>query len=148
MKPSAATTTRGPCLLLIEEYSAVGDLIANYLGGAGYQVVVATDLTQAEALLATTRFALVLTDPFRLGTSELGTDRWSNLERVRDWAAGAPVIICSEYPAEHFPDYQQRGFAAFLRKPFNPVELLALVRRQLPLGGTGTPVAGRPRSAE
>ena len=130
MKPPAARPA-GPALLLADANPALAALAADYLRGEGYRVTVATGLAEAEALLAGTRFALVLTDPFRLATTLLGTDRWTNLRRLCDLAGGAPVVICSPYSAADFADYRERGFAALLQQPYRPADLLAVVRRAL-----------------
>jgi len=121
----------GGGILLVEANPALGELAADYLRGEGYRVAVAAGLAEAEALLGAGRFALVLSDPFRLGTTALGTDRWTNLGRIRELAGDAPVVICSEYRAGDFADYRARGFGGVLAKPYRPAELLAMVRRQL-----------------
>ena len=121
-----------PAILLADDSPTLAALAAASLRGEGYRVTVAAGLAEAEALLTSARFALVLTDPFRLGTSALGTDRWTNLRRLCALAGGAPVIICSPYSASEFADYRERGFAPLLRKPFRPEDLLAVVRRALP----------------
>ena len=126
-----AGTAAGPAILLADDNPTLAELAAGYLRGQGYQVVVATSLAEAEALLAGARFALVLADPFRLGTSALGTDRWTNLRRLCELAGGTPVVICSPYGARDFADYRERGFAALLQKPYHPADLLAAVRRTL-----------------
>jgi CheY-like chemotaxis protein len=121
----------GPAILLVDDNPTLAELAAGYLRGAGYRVTVTTGLAEAEALLAHGRFALVLADPFRLATSLLGTDRWTNLRRLCALAGGTPVVICSPYGADDFADYRQRGFAALLQKPYRPADLLAAVHRVL-----------------
>ena len=135
----AGPPTAGDGILLVDGHVALGELSAEYLRAAGYRVVVAAGLAEAEVLLADGRFALVLTDPFRLATGALGTDRWTNLRRLRALAGEAPVVICSEYRADDFAGYRERGFAAVLQKPYRPAELLTTVRRHL-----GAPVAAEP----
>ena len=121
----------GPAILLADANPTLADLAARYLRAAGYRVTVAAGLAEAEALLAAARFALVLADPFRLGTSALGTDRWTNLRRLGALAGATPVIVCSPYSADDFADYHRRGFADVLQKPYHPADLLAAVRRGL-----------------
>ena len=131
MKPPVGAAPDA-AILLADDNPTLAELAAGYLRGQGYQVVVATGLAEAEALLAGARFAPVLADPFRLGTSALGTDRWTNLRRLCELAGGTPVIICSPYGAGNFADYRERGFAALLRKPYRPADLLAAVHHALP----------------
>ena len=76
----------------------------------------------------------MLTDPFLLGTTELGTDRWTSLRRIRELAGATPIVICSPYSADDFRDYRARGFADLLRKPYSAADLLATVRRNLEPG--------------
>ncbi len=135
-RPAATPTAEAVAILLVDGNVALAELSAEYLRAAGYRVVAVASLAEAEALLAGARFALVLTDPFRLATGLLGTDRWTNLRRIRALAGEAPVVICSEYRPDDFAGYRERGFAAVLQKPYRPAELLATVRRHL-----GAPVA-------
>ncbi len=127
----AGLPTDGGALLLVDGHVALAELSAEYLRAAGYRVVTVAGLVEAEALLAGARFALVLTEPFRLATGALGTDRWTNLRRIRALAGQAPVVICSEYRPADFAGYRERGFAEVLQKPYRPADLLATVRRLL-----------------
>ena len=127
----AGSPTEGDGILLVDGNVALGELSAEYLRAAGYRVVAMASLAEAEALLAGARFALVLTDPFRLATGALGTDRWTNLRRIRALAGQAPVVICSEYRPDDFAGYRERGFAEVLQKPYRPTDLLTTVRRHL-----------------
>ncbi len=131
MKRPAPTDAGAAAILLIEEYSVLGELVAGYLRDEGCRVSVAAGLAEAEAYLLGARFDLVLTDPFRLGTTELGTDRWTSLRRIRELAGATPIVICSPYSADDFRDYRARGFADLLRKPYSATDLLATVRRNL-----------------
>ena len=134
VKRPALIDTSGADILLIEEYSALGELVAGYLRDEGCRVSLAAGLAEAEAYLLGARFDLVLTDPFRLGTTELGTDRWTSLRRIQELAGTTPIVICSPYSADDFSDYHARGFADLLRKPYSAVDLLATVRRNLGAG--------------
>ena len=128
---SAGPPMEAAGILLVDGNVALAELSAEYLRAAGYRVVAVAGLAEAEALLAGGRFALVLTEPFRLATGALGTDRWTNLRRIRALAGEAPVVICSEYRAADFAGYRERGFAEVLPKPYRPADLLATVRRLL-----------------
>ena len=131
MKRPTLTDADAAGILLIEEYSELGELVAGYLRDEGCRVSVAAGLAEAEAHLLGARFDLVLTDPFRLGTTELGTDRWTSLRRIRELAGAIPIVICSPYSPNDFGDYRARGFADLLRKPYSATDLLATVRRNL-----------------
>ncbi len=131
MKRPTPTSTGGAGILLIEEYAELGELVAGYLRDEGCRVSVAAGLAEAEAYLLGAHFDLVLTDPFRLGTTELGTDRWTSLRRIRELAGSTPIVICSPYSPADFGDYRARGFADLLRKPYSATDLLATVRRNL-----------------
>ena len=110
----------GPAILLADDSPTLAALAADYLRGEGYRVTVATGLAEAEALLARARFALAPTDPFRLGTSALGTDRWTNLRRLCELAGGAPVVICSPYGADEFAAYRERCGSPTARRTCSP----------------------------
>ena len=120
-------------ILVVEDHPPAAGMVADFLGDEGYEVVAAVGLAAAEAALATGRFDLVLCDSLRKSTTGLLKDRWSALERVLDLAGSTPVVITTAYHPAYFADYRERGFADVLRQPYTLAELLATVRRQLPI---------------
>ena len=118
-------------LLVVEDHPPAAEMVADFLGDEGYEVVAAVGLAAAEAALAAGRFDLVLCDSLRKSTTGLLTGRWAALERVLDLAGGAPVVVLTAYRPDYFADWRARGFADLLPKPFRLDELLATVRRHL-----------------
>ena len=128
-----------PCVLLVEDDPATAALVAEWLRGAGYRLAVARDHAQVEAALATARFDLAVADSlYRPGAGGAG-DRWAALERLRDLARPAPVVICTAYSAAEFAGYAARGFGALVLKPFRLDALTEVIRDQLAAGGRGAP---------
>ena len=118
-------------ILVVEEHPPMGELVQDVLSSAGYEVQVALGLAEAEALLTTAHFDLVLSDTLRKSTTGLLTDRWAPLERVRALAGHTPVVITTAYKPSFFGDYRERGFRDLLPKPFSIDTLLATVQRHL-----------------
>ena len=134
--PTRATPPRRrERILVVEDHAPAAEMVADFLGDEGYDVVAAVELPAAEAALAARRFDLVLCDSLRRSTTGLLTDRWAALERVRDLAGDAPVVLLTAYRPDYFADWRERGFAALLPKPFRLDELLATVRRHLAQAG-------------
>ena len=75
---------------------------------------------------------------YRPGAGGAG-DRWAALERLRDLARPAPVVICTAYSAAEFAGYAARGFGALVLKPFRLDALTEVIRDQLAAGGRGAP---------
>ncbi len=81
---------------------------------------------EACALLTTAAaYNLVITDAFRSpGAAGDPQAVYGGLEMVRR-ATTAPIMIVSAWPAADFADYQARGYAAVLAKPFRAPQHLA-----------------------
>ena len=75
----------------------------------------------------------MLCDSLRQSTTGLLRERWAALERVLDLAGDVPVVAMTAYRPDYFADWCARGFAELLPKPFRLDELLATVRRHLPV---------------
>jgi CheY-like chemotaxis protein len=124
-----------PRVLLVEDDPATAALLAEWLRAEGYRPAVARDQAQAAAALAAGRFDLVLADSlYRPGTGGAG-DRWAALERLRDLARPAPVVICTAYSPAEFAGYAARGFGALVPKPFRLAALAEVVHGQLAADG-------------
>ncbi len=120
-------------LLVVEDHPSAAEMVADFLGDEGYEVVAAVGLAAAEAALAADRVELVLCDSLRKSTTGLLEDRWAALERVRALSGTTPVVLLTAYRPDYFVDWRERGFAELLPKPFRLDELLATVRRHLPV---------------
>ena len=125
------TRPRAGNLLVVEDEPAILDLVREALRAEGYRVAVASDFDQAADALTHTRFDLVLADALGAATTDPAADRWAVLERIRDLAGSAPVIIFSAHRESDFADFRERGFRDLLLKPFDLDELLDTVKRNL-----------------
>ena len=119
-------------LLVVEDDPAILELVRESLRGEGYRVAVASNVEQAVGALSHTRFDLVLADALGAATTDPLADRWAILERVRDLAGRAPVVIFTAHRPSAFADFKERGFSDLLLKPFDLDDLLDTVRRNLP----------------
>lgn len=114
-------------ILLIEDDPAIGELLDEYLSEEGYAITVTTSAPLGLAALADRHFDLVLTDAFTEQRSP--TERWAQIEEIREVAAGIPIIICTAHHARDFDDYAARGFSALVTKPFDLSDLLHLIEQ-------------------
>ncbi|HLL54259.1 MAG TPA: response regulator [Myxococcaceae bacterium] len=116
-------------LLIVDDEHAIVDVLQGLLGDEGYRVVAAANGREALARLSEGTPDLALVDVMMplMGGREL----------VRAMAADPalakiPVVMMSAAPrAILFPAGDDTPFAAFLAKPFDVEELLALIRRLL-----------------
>lgn len=133
-------------LLVVEDDPAILELVRESLRAEGYRVAVAGDFPAAAAALGHAQFDLVLADALGTAAPNARAQRWATLERLRDLAGSAAVVIFTAYSAGDFVGYCERGFSDLLLKPFDIDELLATVRRNLPGARATAPVdadAGR-----
>jgi DNA-binding NtrC family response regulator len=109
--------------LLVDDESALAELLKKYLERLGYRVEACTHPADALALVEAdpARFALLVTD-----LTLPSMDGEELVERSRKCAPALRAIIVSGYP------YQPRGAGIeFLQKPFVPKMLAEAVERAL-----------------
>jgi signal transduction histidine kinase/CheY-like chemotaxis protein len=126
--PSAGAT-----LMVVEDESAVRELVRAALSRAGYRIIAARDgeeaLTRAAAHEG--RIDLLLTDVVMPGLN--GPELARQFRRVRPETR---VLFMSGYAADHIADEGMlSGDADLLAKPFAPDELVARVRTALDRSG-------------
>jgi DNA-binding NtrC family response regulator len=112
-----------PCLLLVDDETALADLLKRYLERLGYQVDACVHPEAALGFLDAhpARYALLITD-FTLPAM----NGEQLLERARERAPGLRAIIASGYP------YQPHiAGVEFLQKPFLPKMLAETIERVL-----------------
>lgn len=131
-------------VLIVEDDSAILELVRESLRAEGYRVACAANFPTAADALGHAHFDLVLADALGAATPEARADRWVILERLRDLAGTAAIVIFTAYSEGDFADYRDRGFSDLLLKPFDLDDLLATVRRNLP-GGDPVPATDRGR---
>jgi nitrogen-specific signal transduction histidine kinase/CheY-like chemotaxis protein len=121
--PGALGTER---VLLVEDEAVVRGVVERTLQRAGYRVVVATSGDEAlELTHADRQFDLLITDIVMPGLNG-----WELGKRLVERCPGLPVLYISGYTEDVILDVDARG-AAFLQKPFLPVDLLTTIRQLL-----------------
>ncbi len=120
MKTARAAAPRS--VLIIEDDAHTRDAMSELLAGAGLRVIASDEGRKALELAGFTHPALVVLD-----LAMHGMDGWEFLERRAEVPAlaGVPVVVVTASP-----DEPPRA-AAVLRKPVDPVELLATIRSLL-----------------
>lgn len=129
-------------LLLVEDDDLLAESLAEALGDDGYLVDIAPRLHQADALMQTEEYGLIILD--------IGLPDGSGLELLERWRARGhrhPVLALTARDTwEDKVDGLRRGADDYLTKPFHEEELLArlhaLLRRQRGHTGQLLSVAG------
>ncbi len=124
----------GKRLLLVDDETALVDLLKRYLERCGLQVESCTDPQTALQLMQADpgSFSLLITDLTLPGMS--GEEL---VERVRAIRPGLPVIVASGYP------YEPRAQGVeFLQKPFLPRMLVEAIGRILAVPDAASAAAG------
>ena len=109
-------------ILLVEDDDDVRLLVDGVLRDAGYDVDTASDVATAEALLASERFDLVLTD----GRLPDGTG-FSIAAKATEQAI--KILVYTGYGSEF--SVEERSLYPILAKPVRPSELLLVIRHFL-----------------
>jgi PAS domain S-box-containing protein len=127
-EPGSALTAGGETILLVEDEPLVRELSRDMLERQGYQVVLASDASEAERISAVAgSFDLLITDAVMPSISGVELAR-----RIRASHPGLKVLFISGYsdqPAER--DQTAAEGAAFLQKPFSADSLGRKIRQVL-----------------
>jgi CheY-like chemotaxis protein len=121
-------STRVPTILICDDEPSLRELMRVTLGD-GYSFAEATDVPEAIELVERHRPDLVLLDVLMPGGSGLEV-----IERLRSdpALAGTPVVVVSAFASDSDRlAASDAGANGFLRKPFDPEELEALVEELL-----------------
>ena len=126
---ASAPASRGPLILLVDDYDDALDIYGTYLTFHGYRVEIARNGEEAIAAAQTLRPALVLMDlrmPVLDGTSAL------RRMRMNPDLAGVPVLALTAHALEEERvTALAQGFDAVIAKPCLPDELLRSVQGAL-----------------
>lgn len=117
-------------LLVVEDEITVQAAIKKYFTAAGYDVICAGELEEAEALIATGTYDIVICD-LRLSW-RYAVEGLEILRFIRQHARNTRVVILSAYgSADLQHDVRELGAEAFLQKPAALPDLEATVARLL-----------------
>ena len=118
-----------PSILVVEDESAIAELISINLRHSGFEVKIAADAVQAEAAIDAVLPSLVVLDWMLPGQSGVSLARqWRSAMRTRD----LPIIMLTARAEEADKvSGLDAGADDYLVKPFSPNELLARIRAVL-----------------
>ncbi|MDA0674510.1 MAG: response regulator [Cyanobacteria bacterium] len=116
-------------VLIVDDSSALREMVAGLLIQAGMTIVEAKDGIEAQKKLATTTPDLVVLDIVMPNMNGYELCRWiKNNPSTQD----IPVVICSS-KGEEFDRYwgMKQGADAYVAKPFRPDEMVETVKQLL-----------------
>jgi two-component system chemotaxis response regulator CheY len=117
-------------VLAVDDSMTMRQLVSLSLRQAGYEVVEATDGLDALAKLEAARFDLVVTDLYMPRLDGIGL-----IKRVRGLSSYrfTPILmLTTESDASRKAEGQAAGATGWIIKPFQPDQLLKVVKRVLP----------------
>ncbi|UCG86827.1 MAG: response regulator [Gemmatimonadota bacterium] len=127
ISPSNAADYR---VLIVDDEPVVLDAVSDYLTAYGFQVDVAQELGEAEALLSSSDYSLVIADVRLTGIH--GREGLELLRSARRQSPGAKTIVITAHGADDLErEARRRGADTFLEKPIPLSDLLLEVRRLL-----------------
>jgi DNA-binding response OmpR family regulator len=127
---------RRPWLLLVEDEEQTLLAMQNYFTTQGFDVDCAQDQAQAEALIAASRYSLVLTDLRLTGTR--GVEGLEIVSHVRRESPDTKVIILTAYGSpEVEAEARRRGADDFLYKSGPLSAVMGLILKHLASSGAG-----------
>jgi CheY-like chemotaxis protein len=116
-------------ILVVDDEEAIREAACEYLSALGYQVDSAETRAEAEVLLATCDYDLLIAD-LRL-TSEHGREGLELIRYFRERCPAARSVLLTAYgSAEVEKEARRHGADVFLEKPV-PLAELARIARQL-----------------
>jgi len=121
-------------VLVIDDNADSLELLQRYLSGTRYRFVGLRDPEKAVSVAIESSCRIVVLDVMLPGV-----DGWELLGRLRahPQIQSVPIIVCTILPQERLA--MALGAAAFIRKPFSHLDLLATLDRQSQLVSTRSP---------
>jgi DNA-binding NtrC family response regulator len=121
----SSTETPVQRMLVVDDEEAICFSMSDYFSHHGYKVETARDFDEAERLIETTDFSVIIQD-LRLGVTR-NPDGLDIIERARERNPDTRIIVLTAYgSAEVEDEARRRGASAFLRKP-KPLSQVAQV---------------------
>jgi DNA-binding NtrC family response regulator len=116
------TDVERPRLLIVDDEAAIVAAARSYLTSHGYRVDGAGEREEAEAMLATTRYELVVLDMRMTGAH--GREGLELLSYVRERCPWTRAVVLTAYGSTELEEEaRRRGALAFLQKPVPLAEL-------------------------
>jgi len=128
-------------ILLVDDEPALRELLRATFEGADVSVDEAASALEAEARIRRRRPDVIVLDLRMPGMS--GAEFAARL-KAEERTRGIPIVLLTGADPEEARRAQRAGAAALVRKPFSPLDLLAVVERVV----GGTPVPRKPRRAK
>lgn len=117
--------SNGIRILVVDDEEAIRDATREYLSALGYHVDAAQEREEAEALLATGDYSLVIAD-MRL-TGVHGREGLELVGYLRERCPWARVVVLTAYGSPDLEaEARRRGADAFIQKPVPLAELARL----------------------
>ena len=115
------------CLLVVDDSDNTRELLQRNLSSHGFEVLTASDVSEALRILGSTQVDLVITDLKMPGSSGLHL-----IKHVRENLRETEVMMITGYPSvEGAIEAVKLGAEEYLCKPFTGEELLAAVNRAI-----------------
>ena len=122
-------------ILVVDDESAIRDLISEVLNIAGFQVTTSPDGLDALNQIRRSKFDLILLD-----VNLPKVDGFTILEKVRESAPTQPIIMLSaRTDKDDVVNGLRLGADDYVRKPFSVEELVLRVENRLKRDGKGLP---------
>lgn len=115
-----------PDIMIVEDDTAVLDLLGEVATELGYSAVTSHDGEDALSILQRDRYRLLIVDMmmYPLNGTEVA-------RRAREWQSDIAVIMISGYLKETIDLSQVVADSQFLEKPFSLTALAALIRQMI-----------------
>ena len=127
--PMPSTSTVAPAtVMVVDDEVLVRFALAEFLRGCGYRVIEAANADEAIAILGTDlSVEILLTDVHMPGSMNgFGLARWARTHRK-----GLRIIVTSGYDQAAHQASDLCQDEPYVRKPYDPVRLAALIRQLL-----------------
>lgn len=109
--------TPAPRLLVVDDEESICFSMSEYFSLHGYRVDTAREVEEAEKLIESTEYRVVIQD-LRLSTTTRNPDGLDIIKMIRDHNRETRIVVLTAYgSAEAEDEARRRGADAFLRKP-------------------------------
>ena len=117
-------------VLTVDDSVTMRQLVGLSLRQAGYEVTEASDGLDALAKLQASRFDLVITDLYMPRLDGIGLIR--RVRALANYRFTPIIMLTTESDGSRKADGQAAGATGWIVKPFEPQQLLKVVKRVLP----------------